>query len=322
MLITLLFTVILFNFYPPIKDVNEVFYKPKYEVEVQENLIYGYGLSHNSYKFENPLEIPLKLDVYIPINDFKNRPILVLIHGGGFRSGDKKKMSQYIRFSKYFASRGFVVFNINYRLLSDYGSLPKEWTDYVNLNAPKNNLNRYKAVYPAIRDAKAAIRWIVANKTKYGVNTDYLTVGGGSAGGCSAVAIGLTSNEDYRDELSVFEDKTLKTTNLNESFKVKTILNFWGSKRCADAISSIYGNEIYNDSNPPLFTAHGTNDDVVPYQRALDLKQVYMNTGAPNILYPLFGKGHGPWRAKVGSKSLADLAFEFITQEQGIKVRF
>ena len=67
---------------------------------------------------------------------------------------------------------------------------------------------------------------------------------------------------------------TLKTTNLNENFTVKTILDFWGSKRCADAINIIYGIEIYN-KKPFIFIAHGTNDDVVPYQRALDLKKVY-----------------------------------------------
>lgn len=322
MLITLLFSILFFNFYTPISDIDEVFYKPKYEVEVQENVIYGYGLSHDSYKLKNPVEIPLKLDAYVPKNDFKNRPILVLIHGGGFRSGDKKKMTQYIHFSKYFASRGFVVFNINYRLLKDYGSIPEEWTNYINLNAPKNDLDRFKAVYPAIRDAKAAIRWIVANKTKFGVNTNYLTVGGGSAGGCSAVAIGLTPNEYYRDELSVIEDMTLKTTNLNKNFTVKTILDFWGSKRCADAVNIIYGIKIYNKKNPSLFIAHGTNDDVVPYQRALDLKEVYKKSGAPHVLYPLLGKGHGPWKAKVGSKSLGDLAFEFITEQQGIRVKF
>ena len=41
----------------------------------------------------------------------------MLIHGGGFRGGDKTSMRQYVEFSKYFASRGWAVFNLNYRLL-------------------------------------------------------------------------------------------------------------------------------------------------------------------------------------------------------------
>ena len=60
----------------------------------------------------------------------------------------------------------------------------------------------------------------------------------------------------------------------------------------------------------------------MPYQRALDLKEEYKKSGAPHVLYPLLGKGHGPWKAKVGSKSLGDLAFEFITEQQGIGVKF
>ena len=60
----------------------------------------------------------------------------------------------------------------------------------------------------------------------------------------------------------------------------------------------------------------------MPYQLALDLKEIYAKTGVPHVLYPLLGKGHGPWWAKVGSKSLGDLAFEFITEQQGIRVKF
>ena len=60
----------------------------------------------------------------------------------------------------------------------------------------------------------------------------------------------------------------------------------------------------------------------MPYQRALALKEEYKKSGAPHVLYPLLGKGHGPWKVKVGSKSLGDLAFEFITEQQGIRVKF
>ena len=81
---------------------TRVYKKAKFEVLVTENLIYGYGLSHDSYNNENPVEIPLHLDAYLPKNVEKNKPILMLIHGGGFRGGDKTNMRQYVEFSKYF----------------------------------------------------------------------------------------------------------------------------------------------------------------------------------------------------------------------------
>ena len=95
-------TVYLFNLFTKFDDYQtHVYKKPEFDVLVKENLIYGYGLSHDSYNNENPVEIPLHLDAYLPKNTEKNKPILILIHGGGFRGGDKTSMRQYVEFSKY-----------------------------------------------------------------------------------------------------------------------------------------------------------------------------------------------------------------------------
>ena len=61
-------------------SIPKVSYEAIYDVEIEENLIYGYGLKHESFDFDNPTVKPLKLDVYRPENNFKNRPVLVLIH--------------------------------------------------------------------------------------------------------------------------------------------------------------------------------------------------------------------------------------------------
>ena len=301
------------------EEVSRVFYKPTYEVNVQRNVIYGYGLSHDSFNLENPKQIPLKLDVYAPDNDFLNRPIVVLIHGGGFRSGSKEK-PPFIAMSNFFASRGWVVFNINYRLLRDFGSIPEVWGAYVDKETIPSKRLQNKAVYPALRDAKAALRWLIANKLQYGINTDYITVGGGSAGAYSAIGVGMTENEDYRDELTVDQDPTLLSTNLNEMFEVKTILNFWGGKKCVDAINILKNKQLYNKNNPSLFTAHGTNDPIVTYEKAEALKTIYEATGATNVLYPLEGKGHGPWNYIQNGNNLGDLALQFISEQQELVV--
>ena len=282
-------------------------------------MIYGYGLSHDSFKFENPKPISLKLDVYSPINEFINRPVLVLIHGGGFRSGSKS-LNNYVNLSNFFASRGWVVFTINYRLANDFGSVPEEWINYVDLNSPASAKKQHKAVYPAIRDAKAALRWIVVNKNRFRIDTNYITVGGGSAGGVSSIAVGITDNMDYRDELSIEQDPTLETTNLNTNFKVKTILDFWGSKKAVDAINLIYSKNLFNMNNPSLFIAHGTKDRVVSYREAEELSKIYTTTSASFVLYPLKGKGHGAWQYIKNEKSLEDLSIKFIIEQQGLIV--
>ena len=302
-----------------IDSIPKVFYEAKYEVEINNDLIYGYGLKHKSFDFDNPIVKPLKLDVYRPENNFKNRPVLVLIHGGGFKTGSKNN-NNYVNLSNFFASRGWVVFTINYRLANDFGSVPIEWINYVDLNSPASDKQQHKAVYPAIRDAKAALRWIVVNKNRFRINTNYITVGGGSAGGVSSVAVGITDNMDYRDELSIEQDPTLETTNLNTNFKVKTILDFWGSKKAVDAINIIYSKNLYNINNPSLFIAHGTKDRVVSYREAEDLSRIYTITGASFVLYSLKGKGHGAWQYIQNEKSLKDLSVKFIIEQQGLIV--
>ena len=301
------------------EEVSRVFYEPTYEVNVQRDVIYGYGLSHDSFNLENPMQIPLKLDIYTPKNDFSNRPIVVLIHGGGFRGGSKEK-PPFIAMSNFFAARGWVVFNINYRLLKDFGSVPEAWGAYVDKQTIPSKRTQNKAVYPALRDAKASLRWVIANRTEYGINTDYITVGGGSAGAFSAVGVGMTENDDYRDELTVEQDPTLLSTNLNELFEVKTILNFWGGNDCVDAINIFKNKQLYSKSNPSLFTAHGTNDLIVSYKKAEALKTIYEDTGAPHVLYPLEGKGHGPWNYNENGNSLGDLALKFIVAQQQLDV--
>lgn len=61
-----------------------------YQVNIEENIIYAEGLSHESLNSENYTTMPLKLDVYTPINDKINRPVFMFIHGGAFANGSKK----------------------------------------------------------------------------------------------------------------------------------------------------------------------------------------------------------------------------------------
>ena len=58
----------------------------------------------------------------------------------------------------------------------------------------------------AIRDSKAALRWIIANSNTYKINTDYITVGGNSAKDQLLQFLGISNIEDFRDEISILDD--------------------------------------------------------------------------------------------------------------------
>jgi len=72
--------------------------------------------------------------------------------------------------------------------------------------------------------------------------------------------------------------------------------------------------------NPSLFITHGTEDTTVPFISAEDLKTIWETNEIDFVYYPLEGKGHGPWGATVNGKSLSDLSFDFVVNNQNLNV--
>ena len=289
-----------------------------YDVNITEDIIYAEGLSHDDWNSSNTTALPLYMDSYVPENNSQNRPLLMLIHGGAFVGGSKQQ-DAIVDMANYYASRGFVVFSIDYRLRDHMGTIPQAWIDATSVGTP-SNLDQTFAMYPAHRDAKAALRWIMANAQNYHINKDYITVGGGSAGAITSIGIGVSELGDYKDEISSSEDNTLSTTNLSQTYEVQTILDFWGSTVSIEILESIYGHQRFDSNDPALFIAHGTEDPTVPFSSAEDLKTICETNEIDFVYYPLEGAGHGPWGATVNGKSLSDLSFDFIVENQNLNV--
>lgn len=124
--------------------------------QVHPNVVYG----------TSPAKAPLRADVYTPAARTGPAPVLVIVHGGGFDSGDKAGESQY---SAAMASVGFVTVNVNYTL-STPGS----------------------AGYPdQVREIRQAIGWTIAHAGEYGGDPHRLALVGFSAGGYLAAMGGL-----------------------------------------------------------------------------------------------------------------------------------
>ncbi|WP_461147130.1 alpha/beta hydrolase fold domain-containing protein [Spirosoma pulveris] len=110
----------------------------------------------------------LHLDAFYPAQTARNkrRPAVLLIHGGGWRSGDR---SQQVPMAQYLAAHGYVAVTAEYRLSTE-------------------------ALYPAaVHDLKAAIRWLHAHAREYTIDTTRLAVLGCSAGGQLAALLGATN---------------------------------------------------------------------------------------------------------------------------------
>ncbi|MHC0446437.1 alpha/beta hydrolase fold domain-containing protein [Flavobacterium sp. 3-218] len=111
----------------------------------------------------------MKLDVFYNKNkkQKQKQTAIILIHGGGWRSGSR---DQHHQMAQKLASLGYVCFTPEYRLSTE-------------------------ALFPAaIYDLKASIRWVRENAVKYSVNPNQIVSLGFSAGGELAAFMGVTGN--------------------------------------------------------------------------------------------------------------------------------
>ena len=125
-------------------------------------------------------ERALHLDAFY-FNSNKPQPAVILIHGGGWKSGDKSQMANM---ALEIASKGYSCFAIEYRL-------------------------SLEAKFPsAIFDVKTAIQYVKANAKKYHVDATKVAVLGCSSGGQMAALIGATNKNPAFEE----PDSNFKTT--------------------------------------------------------------------------------------------------------------
>lgn len=296
-------------------EIPEVYADSIYSVKVEKGIEYGQGRVHSNWNSDTYSTKSLTLDIYEPDDaTSENRPAIVIFHGGGFYGGDSEKETN-IEMANHFASRGWVAICINYRLDDENGTVPQAWIDYMSILG----INVLR-IYPATRDAKASIRWLYANAEKYKVNTDFITVGGGSAGCNISLSLGITESEDFTNEITMEEDPTLATTNLNQPSKVHTIIDFWGGLTGVDLTNAIYEVNRYDSNDPPVLIVHGTEDPTVSVDQAYKIAETYDSLGIYNELYLLEGRGHGPWDATINGVGLIEYASEFVINQQNLNV--
>ena len=117
------------------------------------------------------------LDVYYPVRRKPYNPVIIQIHGGGWMSGDNRFGK---RFGYSLAEKGFVVVNINYRLIPDTG------------------------IAGQLEDCLVALKWVWDNIHYYSGNRKKIMIVGESAGGFLASYIALlTSSESLCKEFNL-----------------------------------------------------------------------------------------------------------------------
>ncbi len=190
----------------------------------------------------------LTMDVYEPTGDNEpNRPLFVLAHGGSFIAGTKND-ADVVAICNSFAKRGYVTASYNYRLGFATG-VP-------------NKAEATRAVYRAVQDAKACIRWFWKSAREgnpYKIDTNQIFLGGSSAGAFIAIHYAYLNEESELPsdiDMGVLGDMHGNSGNPGYPEKVKAIVNLCG------AIGDI---SWIKPNDKPICSMHGTNDATVPY---------------------------------------------------------
>jgi len=215
----------------------------------------------------------LKLDIYQPKGLKKSRPVLIFIHGGGWRKGKKE---DYLLYLIDFAKRGYITATISYRLIPQ---------------------GRYPA---AVEDAKCAVRWIRAHAADYLIDPDKMAVIGGSAGGHLALMIGYSSDVRELDgncSADTVSSRVQAVVDLYGPVDLttpyarthKTTLSFLGKPY--DAIPEIYAQAspatYITADDPPTLIFHGSIDELVPVSQSDSLQKYLERAGVSNEYHRL-----------------------------------
>jgi acetyl esterase/lipase len=230
------------------------FLDPIFEYKEIENITYGTAKSGDT-------TMPLLLDVYRPEATAQlpgRLPAMIFAFGGGWRKGSKDV--KYIKdLCAYYAQRGYVAISIQYRIEKDNPPV---------LPGPAPNLgdnSHYRLMNAAFQDTCNAVRWVRANADEYQIDPGRIGIGGVSAGAFNALHAALC------DEKITGPDAD-----------VAAVISLMGA---------IAGSHIDKD-DPPVFIAHGTKDNLVPYLMVRNMVEHLDKVKAEYSFYPVDDVAH------------------------------
>ncbi len=239
---------------------------------------------------DNPRQM---LDLMLPKERGEEAlPVVVFIHGGGWRNGDKVRGRN--RIEPFVASGNYAGVTVGYRLSGE-----AQWPSQIH-------------------DCKAAIRWIRANAEKYNLNPDRIGVWGTSAGGHLVTMLGtsgdvkamdgsLGSNIEYSSRVTCVADfygptnfLTMNATAI-ESARMdhdaadspESLLIGGAIQENPDKVATANPITYVSADDPAFLIVHGTLDPLVSFNQSELLYEALDKKGVEKTLITVEGGGHG-----------------------------
>ncbi|MCP4173174.1 MAG: alpha/beta hydrolase fold domain-containing protein, partial [Fuerstiella sp.] len=225
----------------------------------------------------------LTLDVFSPEKRRRPTPVIVFVHGGGWRNGDKKSGEKN---AAWLVDDGFAVVSINYRL-TDVAQWPAQ-----------------------INDCYEAVRWVRRNAAKYNFDPNRIAAWGTSAGGHLVALMGTRTCPDPEDVSSQVqavcdwfgpsELLTMPPNNVGNGRTEEDVANSNGAKLLGATVKNVpqlaqdasaLNNVSRNDC--PFLIMHGSEDPGVPLSQSRRLHGALNDAGVNSTLHIVKGAGHG-----------------------------
>jgi acetyl esterase/lipase len=226
-------------------------------------------------------EQELQLDLYRPKKASGMLPVVVWVHGGGWKNGSKDRCP-----AAWLAAHGFTVASINYRLT-------------------------HEAQWPAqIDDCRAAVRWLRENAKTLNLNPDRIGAWGSSAGGHLVALLGTLDPPDSEGTSSQVQAVcdwfgptdllTMPPNTISETRTEADIAQSNGAKLLGATVRDVPALAKQasalcqvSEDDPPFLIMHGEKDPGVPLSQSQRLHEKLLTAGAQSELKVIANAGHG-----------------------------
>ncbi|NDB53011.1 MAG: alpha/beta hydrolase [Chitinophagaceae bacterium] len=220
-----------------------------------------------------------KVDLYLPPASKKGSPVIINIHGGGWKNGVKESQGGFSTFFK----AGFAVANLEYRLTGQ-------------ATAPA-----------AIEDVRCALIYLIKNAETLHIDKNRIIIMGGSAGGHLALMGGLLGN-DHRFDTNCPGVEDIKVAAIIDKYGITDVWDWaYGKNITSKSATSWLGDKAkdekfaasvspmtyVNKNSPPVLIVHGDADPTVPYQHSVDLHKKLLSVGVKTEFITVPGGLHG-----------------------------
>jgi acetyl esterase len=200
------------------------------------------------------------------------RPAIVFFHGGGWVNG---KPTQFNEHSEYFAARGLVCIQVEYRLLKGADKSPP---------------------LVCIHDARTSMRWVRSHAGELGVDPGRIASAGGSAGGHLAAHVGMVDVlDDPTDDLKI-------SAKSNAMLLFNPVLDNgpggFGAKTIGERFPEFSPAHNISRDDPPAVLFLGSDDKLIPVQTLKTFEAKMTALGIKCALHVYDGQGHGFFNTK------------------------